>query len=249
MFSYVSGNIAIDYTFEARPNIQEITVHVCPNNGVKLVVPKSLNESNRQFIISKKAEWILEKLGSPKQMEKKKEQPAKASEKPASAPQEKLSSPSFADGDKIPYLGRSYRLNIVKEKREDASLTFRAKFIASLPESWSDSQINEGIRMLLTDWFANRADSKFQECLKTLTKQTGDLSINMKSADLKQQTHRVQEDGTIVLNWRLLAAPLTVIEFVLGREMSKQTNQDGDQWFEDVSERQQWLEENELTVF
>jgi len=246
MFSYVSGNISIDYTVEARPNIQEITVHVCPKNGVTLVGPTSLNESNRHFVLAQKTEWILEQLGEAKP--EKKTEKASAETKQAAVPQmndETAVAPSFQDGDKIPYLGRQYRLNIVKEDREDAVLTFRAKFIASIPESWNEAQTSEGVQALLTDWYMTRAGDKFQECLKTLAKQI-DVSAQIEWDDLQNEASRVKADGTIVLNWRLLSAPMTTIEFVLAREI---TGSNASDLFEDAAERQQWLEENELVVF
>lgn len=246
MFSYVSGNFAINYTVETRPNIQEITVHVCPNEGVKLVVPKSFTQSNHHFILSKKAKWILEQLGETKPVEKTEEASVQATQEVPQTKQETAAVPSFQDGDKIPYLGRQYRLNIVKEDRKDASLAFRAKFIASLPETWNDMQTNEGVQALLTDWYMTRAGDKFQECLKTLAKQMNDVPAQIEWDDLRNEASHVKADGTIVLNWRLLTAPMTTIEFVLASEIAGENAAD---LFEDAAERQQWLEENELVAF
>ncbi|MDQ0243787.1 putative metal-dependent hydrolase [Bacillus fengqiuensis] len=245
MFSYVSGNISIDYTVEARPNIQEITVHVCPKNGVKLVGPRSLNESNHHFVLAQKTEWILEQLGEAKPEKKTEEASAEMKQAVPQTKEKTTVVPSFQDGDKIPYLGRQYRLNIVKENRKDAVLTFRAKFIASIPESWDDMQTSEGVQALLTDWYTTRAGDKFQECLKTLAKQI-DVPAQIEWDDLQNEPSRVKADGTIVLNWRLLSAPMTTIEFVLAREIASNSAAD---LFEDAAERQQWLEENELVVF
>lgn len=246
MFSYVSGNISIDYTVEARPNIQEITVHVCPKNGVKLVGPRSLNESNHHFVLAQKTEWILEQLGEAKPEQKAEKAPAETKQAMPQTKEKAAVVPSFQDGDKIPYLGRQYRLNIVKEDREDADLTFRAKFIASLPESWNDMQTNEGVQALLTDWYMTRAGDKFQECLKTLSKQMNDVPAQIESDDLQNEPSHVKADGAIVLNWRLLSAPMATIEFVLERAIA---GNNAANLFEDAAERQQWLEENELVVF
>ncbi|MFC3883381.1 M48 family metallopeptidase [Bacillus songklensis] len=245
MFSYQAGNITIDYTVEAVPNIQEITVNVCPNGGVKLVVPRGLNQSNLHFIIAKKAKWILEQLG---------ETPTEAKEETAERQNEEIHNvtqaafvPSFQDGDKIPYLGRQYRLNIVKEDKTEAELTFRAKFLATVPASWNEQQTNEGLQALLTDWYITRAEDKFQECLKSLAKQMDGVPGQIEWEDLQNEASRVKADGTIVLNWRLLTAPMSTIELVLAREIAKQTG--AAELFEDAAERQQWLEDNTLVVF
>ena len=50
-------------------------------------------------------------------------------------------------------------------------MTFRAKFIATVPESWNEQQTNEGIGQLLTEWYQGRAGEKFQEALKSVKKQ------------------------------------------------------------------------------
>jgi predicted metal-dependent hydrolase len=245
MFSYQAGNITIDYTVEAVPNVQEITVNVCPNNGVKLVVPRSLNQSNLHFIIAKKAKWILEQLG--KTPVEAKEEPAEPKKEEARNETQAAFVPSFQDGDKIPYLGRQYRLNIVKEDKAEAELTFRAKFLATVPASWNEQQINKGLQALLTDWYINRAGDKFQECLKSLAKQMHEVPSQIEWEDLQNETSSVKADGTIVLNWRLLTAPMSTIELVLAREIAK--SKDAAELFEDAAERQQWLEENTLVVF
>lgn len=246
MFSYVSGNISIDYTLEKHPNIQEITVHVCSKNGVKLVGPRSLNESNCHFVLAQKTEWILEQLGEAKPVEQTEKASEETKQAVPQAKEETAVAPSFQDGDKIPYLGRQYRLNIVKEDRKDAVLTFRAKFIASLPESWNDKQVSEGVQALLTDWYMTRAGDKFQECLKTLAKQMDNVPDQIEWDDLQNDTSSVKADGTIVLNWRLLTAPITTIEFVLARAIAGSHAAD---LFEDAGEREQWLKENGLVVF
>ncbi|MCG3057032.1 hypothetical protein KZ287_33235, partial [Escherichia coli] len=53
-------------------------------------------------------------------------------------------------------------------------MTFRAKFIATVPSSWSEQETNEGIQNLLTEWYQGRANEKFSEALKTVKKQAAD---------------------------------------------------------------------------
>ncbi len=42
-------------------------------------------------------------------------------------------------------------------------MTFRAKFVATVPQSWNEQQTNEGIGQLLTEWYQGRAGEKFKK--------------------------------------------------------------------------------------
>ncbi|QCS53801.1 M48 family metallopeptidase [Priestia flexa] len=247
MYTYQIGNQTIDYKIKVVPNKTDITVQICDNEGVTVIIPRGLNEHNVRSVISRKATWILKQLNGgnqPTEAKKpaaKKAEKAKAENKTPAAPKAKTA--SFENDDKFSYLGRQYRLNIVRDNVEQPEMTFRAKFIATVPSSWSEQETNEGIQNLLTEWYQGRANEKFSEALKAVKKQAADAPDSVAWKEL-QDTYATMENGELVLNWRLLLAPLTTIEYVIASQFT-----DADSLFEDAAERKQWLEENSLQAF
>ncbi|MEK1831962.1 hypothetical protein AAAC51_32910 [Priestia megaterium] len=58
------------------------------------------------------------------------------------------------------------------------------------------------------------------------------------------EEYATTQDNTIVLNWRLLTAPLATIEYVIASQFTN-----ADELFEDAAERKQWLNDNTLNAF
>ncbi|MBM7702246.1 M48 family metallopeptidase [Metabacillus iocasae] len=241
MYTYHVGNQTIDYKVEVVPNKTNISVQVCENEGVTVVVPRGLNLNNVRFVLARQANWILTQLNG-EEMAPSTEQQSEAVAEKTNTPKAS-EAPSFAQDDKFSYLGRLYRLNIVREDIGQAEMTFRAKFIATLPNSLSEAEANSEIQSLLTDWYQGRAKDKFQEALKEVRKLVSNAPKEVQWEDLQQTPSKVM-DGEVVLNWRLLMAPLATIEYVIASHIT-----DADALYEDAAERKQWLQEHTLTSF
>ncbi|WP_110111598.1 YgjP-like metallopeptidase domain-containing protein [Bacillus sp. CGMCC 1.16541] len=250
MYTYQVGNQTIDYKVEVVPNKTDITVQVCDKEGVTVVIPRGLNPNNVRFVLAHKANWILTQLHGTNDVPSNEDEDKKqvvanetANEENRAETPAPTNAPSFENDDKFSYLGRLYRLNIVRDDVERADMTFRAKFIVTLPNGLSKEEANNQIQALLTDWYQGRAKDKFNEALKEVRKHVENAPSTIEWAEL-QNTPSKEENGEIVLNWRLLMAPLTTIEYVIASHVT-----DADALYEDATERKQWLQDNTLTAF
>lgn len=238
MYTYQIGDQTIDYTVEVVPNRTDISVQVSDKNQIKVIVPKGLNRNNVLSVLSRKSSWILTQLsGAAKVAEKKESAPVK---RQAAAPAAKTA--TFENDEKFFYLGRQYRLNIVQDDVKEPSMTFRSKFIATVPSNWNTQQTNEGIQAMLTDWYTNRASEKFAEALKAVSEHVQAPS-NVEWADITDLTKK--EGDTLHVNWRVLMAPMATIEYVVASALTN--NVDG--LYDDAAERKQWLTDNNINVF
>ncbi|TYR79765.1 M48 family metallopeptidase [Priestia megaterium] len=241
MYTYQIGKQTIDYKIKVVPNKTDITVQICDSEGVTVIIPRGLNENNVRSVIARKATWILQQLNEGKKSE---ETPKAAPKKEAVKKEDaKSTTASFENDDKFSYLGRQYRLNIVRDDVQKAEMTFRAKFIATVPQTWTEEQTNESIQHLLTEWYQGRADEKFNEARKSVKKVAADAPETVKWTEL-QDEYATTENGVISLNWRLLMAPLATIEYVIASHFTN-----ADALFEDAADRKQWLNDNSLRAF
>lgn len=79
--------------------------------------------------------------------------------------------------------------------------------------------------------------------MKSVKKAADNAPESVKWDELGEE-YATTQDNTIVLNWRLLTAPLATIEYVIASQFTN-----ADELFEDAAERKQWLSDNSLNAF
>ncbi|ASS88162.1 M48 family peptidase [Geobacillus stearothermophilus] len=236
MPSFQYGTTTIEYTLEYVPNKNHVTISVEWLDGVKVVVPENMESDQLNSILYKKAPWILEKWYKFNEI----------ADPPA--PKE------FVSGEKFPYLGRNYRLKV--HKREDielASLTFQqGRFIANVPSYLTESDRKRELYQLFKDWYISHGKLKVDERLKIYSSR---MSVAPSKVVLKEQKMRwgtCTSSGAIYLNWRIVMAPIPVIDYLLVHELAhlKYPNHSNDFWrfvhsiLPDYEQRKEWLRIN-----
>ena len=153
----------INYSINKKSNIKNITIKVKYPNTVTIVSPKSVNDEFIHDLVESKSRWILNKLNEFKNKE---------SENPPIL---------LVDGDKIPYLGNYYTLNVYKEKSIiKCSLIFKEdKFIAKIPYNISSNdqyiKLREmpAVKEKAAEWFHSKwgvSKEAYLECMNAYLK-------------------------------------------------------------------------------
>jgi len=123
------------------------TMGIIDEHEKNLIVrpPKNTEDAKIEEVLKKKTNWILSKL---KEMDKIKP-----------APKEK----EFMTGEKLPYLGRRYRLEVnpAEISRVEVKL-YQGKFIIDYPVELTDrkEKRREEIRTALIEWYREHAKEK-----------------------------------------------------------------------------------------
>jgi predicted metal-dependent hydrolase len=132
------GNKTISYTLKESPNRKTINLTV-EDGQVSIVIPKGTDKSTYEPVVHKKASWILKQL----------------------ADYEEINSFSrelqFRSGEKLPYLGRYYRLQVIKNTNSTPSLHFlKGRFEATIPHNLSLEEQREHLYPLYMNWIQNK---------------------------------------------------------------------------------------------
>ncbi|WP_126991290.1 YgjP-like metallopeptidase domain-containing protein [Candidatus Kurthia intestinigallinarum] len=94
------GNTVISYTLEFSNRRKTLAIQVS-ETGVKVIAPANVETAEIEAVMCKKAPWILQQLADFEEIQ---------------SYDEKI---RFLSGEKLPYLGRNYRLKINKEAADE----------------------------------------------------------------------------------------------------------------------------------
>jgi len=162
------------------------------DRSIVVRAPKSVNENEIADFIERKKFWLHQKLNHPQ-----KYKPAKKKE--------------FISGAAIMYLGRNYKLNITNQDHDD--IKFNNSFIISKK---NQSKAYD----LFREWYLQKAEEKIIQKAKTHAKNLGVEYDNIKVSDLRFRWGSCTPKNNLNFNWRLIKAPLPVVEYVIVHELA-----------------------------
>lgn len=236
MPEYKYGNTMIEYTLEHRPEAKDIIISVDWIDGVRVVSPPEVDEIRLREVLHKKSPWIISKWYEFEEV---------------SAP----SSPKeYVSGEKFLYIGRSYRLKVEKDSTVIVpSLVFQhGRFNATVSSKLTSKELSDQLRPLFVNWYMQHGQAKLNERLRIYIPKMGVTPSKLQLKDQKMRWGSCATDRSIYINWRIMMAPMKVIDYVLVHEMGhlKYPNHSTDFWqfvrsiLPDYDERKEWLRIN-----
>ncbi|MCL6444136.1 MAG: M48 family metallopeptidase [Alicyclobacillus sp.] len=233
MPTFTYGTTSIDYTLCCKAAKRDCTISVDWKTGITVVVPEGIDQERIDAILRRKAPWILRKLAEFREI------------KPLSTRHE------FISGEKISYLGRQYRLKVIaRDDVTNVSLTFQSgRFIAVVPKSSSPTWRQERLRQAFRDWYIEHGLSKVEQRVNLFAPRIGVQPSKVVVKDQKTRWGSCTKNGTININWRILMAPMRIVDYVVVHELAHMIHADhsSDFWsvvasvMPDYDERKEWL--------
>ena len=235
VFKLKVGKRDISYKVE-RTSRKTVGVIFDPEKGVIIRAPEKVNKNKIQNIVKKKSNWILKKIeehekikGKPKQKE-------------------------FLSGEKLSYLGRRYRIKSeeIKNSKKVKIKFYQGKFIIKTGDKLSKKAREQKVREKLIEWYKEHGKEFIQ---KRVDKYTKKLGISPNKIRIKKQQKRwgsCSKNKTLNFNWKLLMAPVSVIDYVVVHELCHllYKNHSKKYWthvstlIPDYKEKQDWLRVN-----
>lgn len=236
MQSITIGNTVVEYDI-VKTDRKSIGIIVEPEKGVIVRSPKKLSEEKIKEVIQKKSSWILEKLDKVNEV------------KPKPSPRE------FLSGEKLPYLGRRYRLKVNQKeniKKVKVKL-YRGKFYIYYPATiTNESERREAIKEELIKWYRKHADIKLKERVNKYKKQIGEEPNLVRVKKQKKRWGSCSSKGNLNFNLKIIMAPMSIVDYIVIHELAhlKYSNHSKEFWglvetiIPDYEERQEWLRIN-----
>lgn len=166
---------------------------------------------------------------------------------------------SFLSGEKLPYLGRQYRLKVIKcEDITQPSFKFQqGVFIAILPENITEEQHRDILLPLYEQWIKEKGEAFVRNRITRFTIKLQQEPSAIKIKDQQQRWGSCTANGQVLINWRILLAPVSIIDYVIAHELAhlKYMNHSKEFWdtlrmlIADYEERKEWLRVNGKTLY
>lgn len=217
----------LDYNvvYSSRRTTLTITVERDRSVVVKAPVGTSL-EKIKQVVESRK-QWLYEKIHHTQKYQPQLHPPGK----------------ELVNGESLPYLGRNYRLELVNngDKIEFTNNQFL------VPKSQAKQRGD-----VFKDWYIQKAKERILPRIHLQAERLGVQFSLAKITDSKYRWGSCTPNDNVTFNWRLIKAPMFVIDYVIVHELAHLLEPNHTQRFWNIVRSQvatmekakQWLKEN-----
>jgi hypothetical protein len=174
---------------------KKLTLTVERDRAVIVHAPQNMPDDEIQRVVESKRQWILAKLRHPQKYQNRQHPPGK----------------EVVNGEAAPYLGRDYRIEITETSSGDIEFTD----VFLVPPARQAQR-----REVLRDWYIARAKEKI---LARAEQHALALGVKVKAATIVDSQFRwgsCTPNNNVSFNWRLIKAPMFVIDYVVVHELA-----------------------------
>lgn len=188
------------YTIKRSVKRRKVTITVDRDRGVIVHAPLGASEAAIDQLVQSKRAWIYEKVNHPQKYNDLPHPPGK----------------ELVNGESALYLGRRYRIEIVTNREQTVTLndTFRV------------SGLNpEHRRAALRAWYIAEAEAVILPRVKHQARRLGVSPTSVKIVDNRYRWGSCSADNGVRINWRVVKAPVHVIDYVIVHELAHMLEQ------------------------
>lgn len=217
-----------DLEFELRRSSRRRSVQVTVDRGGELVIsaPDECSVATMEDFVKSKRFWIYTKLA----------------EKEALRPQ--VSRKDYVSGEGFPYLGRSYRLLLVKDQDTPVKLD-RGRFRMRRADA------SRG-RDHMVAWYSAHATPWLTKRVECLGSRVGVDPAGVVVQDLGYRWGSCGKGGKLYFHWRSILLPPRIVEYIVVHELVhlREPHHTPEFWtrvervMPDFAQRKQWLAEH-----
>jgi predicted metal-dependent hydrolase len=186
---------------------KKLTITVERDRTIIVHAPEGTPEETVRRVVDDKRQWLLAKLRHPQKYQDKPDPPGK----------------EVVNGESLPYLGRNYRIEFAETS--SGEVEFSSFFM--VPPSHQGKR-----REVLRDWYIARAKETILPRVENHARQLGVNFTMAKIVDTRYRWGSCTLKNSFNFNWRLIKAPMFVIDYVIVHELAHliETNHTSDFW-------------------
>jgi predicted metal-dependent hydrolase len=224
------------YTLIRKPRRRTLTITVSRDNKIIVRSPLALPQEEIRRFLKQKEKWINKTILFNRRTRKP------------------YIPKSFTAGEKFFYLGQEYPL-VIEEKKEKKEIRLEnGTFYLYLPARCNHP--NRYIARKFIHWYKTSAYRKLLEVICAYERRLKVTISDLRIKTLKRTWGSCSKKGIVTFSWKLILAPLYILEYVVVHELchlihhnhSPRFWQEVGKLIPDYKQRKKWLAVNENTV-
>jgi predicted metal-dependent hydrolase len=185
----------LSYLVHRSAKRKTLTITVERDRSVVVHAPSNVSDEAIQRVVDSRRQWIFEKVRHSQKYRELAHPPGK----------------ELVNGESALYLGRHYRIELVKDG--SGEIEFTQRFL--IPASHAMQR-----RGAMREWYLARANEKI---LPRVGRRAHELGVAFKQAKIVDSRYRWASctvHDNVTFNWRLIKAPTLVIDYVIVHELA-----------------------------
>lgn len=227
----------IETKIERTKRRKTIGLEIHPGPILKVLSPEFLSDEQISKALEGRKNWIYEKAGIISKVKEKKKK-------------------EFVSGESFLLMGVNYRLKVIKNVTSPITLKDN-QLLVCVPGAVTENEKEEYIRESLIEWYKQEALVKLKDVLARYEKAFGVKASKLTIKDYKSSWGRCSPEGEISVNWRIIMAPISVINYVVAHEVCHLVYPDHSESFwkmlslqiNDMESKREWLVTSKNDLF
>lgn len=229
------GTELIPYSIRRSYRAKYVSLSI-GTDGVHIVAPFSMNDSEIISLVEKKRKWLFNKFNIYRQ---------RLTQIPAER--------EFVSGEKFLFMGNNYPLKVLEHQGGCTSVNLTdGQFLVAINEDIPIEKRREEIQGKLEQWYIIRAKELITKRIELFSKKIGVKVNTVRFKNQKTRWGSCSLKGNLNFNWRLVMAPTFIVDYVVVHELChlKQMNHSPEFWLlvgtqiSDYKKMRKWLKEN-----
>jgi predicted metal-dependent hydrolase len=197
----IEGELFALSLYRSRQRKRSIAFKMESDTSLRVTAPFSTSLHSITQILQKRSAWIK-------------------SEK--AARQNSSYGADLSQGSAFSYLGHKYKLHITQGNPQSSFCRLQPHILnIHIPDDTLSSEaLGQEVRLEILLWMKKRARIKFKKRLDLWAHRMGVHYKKLMVTDPEQRWGSCSRDNIIRLNWRLMMAPLSVLDYVVAHELA-----------------------------
>lgn len=187
--------VVLEYTIQRSAKRRNLTITVERDRSVVVHAPVGVSDEKIRQVVASKRPWIYEKSSHPQKYRDLPHPPGK----------------ELVSGESALYLGRQYRIEVVKTGLTEVQ--FNQRFL--IPATQGKKRVEA-----LREWYVGKAKEKIVPRVKGHARELGVDVAGVRIVDNRYRWGSCTLKNNVNFNWRLMKAPMFVIDYVIIHELA-----------------------------
>jgi hypothetical protein len=185
----------LNYQIVRSAKRKRLTITVERDRSIIVHAPEGATDEAISRVVETKRQWLFDKVNHAQKYQDRPHAPGK----------------EVVNGESVPYLGREYLIEIAETK--SGGVEFSRRFL--IPAAQQAKR-----RKVLKEWYVSRATETILPRVKRHARELGVEFGEVKIVDNRYRWGSCTVKDNVNFNWRLIKAPMFVIDYVIVHELA-----------------------------